>query len=110
MSPATISVGSKFPVGSRTDTGKALQFDVAAGFDTPPHPVDSYKLVIQCGGCMLTRKQLINRLRPFVERGIPVTNYGMAITASADLLRTDVRIGGRVGKDRRLAVVRNNDR
>jgi hypothetical protein len=36
-------------------------------------------MVIQCGGCMITRKQLINRLKPAVDAGIPVTNYGMAI-------------------------------
>jgi hypothetical protein len=36
-------------------------------------------MVIQCGGCMITRKQIINRLKPAVDAGIPVTNYGMAI-------------------------------
>ncbi|MCK5169353.1 MAG: hypothetical protein KAQ75_05695, partial [Bacteroidales bacterium] len=38
-----------------------------------------YALVVQCGGCVITRKQLINRLRPAIDAGIPVTNYGMAI-------------------------------
>ena len=28
---------------------------------------------------MIPRKQLINRLKPAIDRGIPVTNYGMAI-------------------------------
>jgi hypothetical protein len=28
---------------------------------------------------MITRKQLMNRLKPAIEAGIPVTNYGMAI-------------------------------
>jgi hypothetical protein len=28
---------------------------------------------------MVTRKQLLNRLKPFVEAGIPVTNYGMTL-------------------------------
>ena len=28
---------------------------------------------------MITRKQLINRVRPAVDAGVPVTNYGMAI-------------------------------
>jgi hypothetical protein len=28
---------------------------------------------------MITRKQIINRLRPAIDAGIPVTNYGMAI-------------------------------
>ena len=28
---------------------------------------------------MITRKQLINRLKPAIDAGVPVTNYGMAI-------------------------------
>ncbi len=60
-------------------THKKLEFDVVAGLDALPRPIDEYALVIQCGGCMITRKQLINRLRPAVEAGVPVTNYGMAI-------------------------------
>ena len=28
---------------------------------------------------MITRRQLINRLKPAIDAGIPVTNYGMAI-------------------------------
>jgi predicted GTPase len=60
-------------------TGKRLSFDTVAGLNEPPHPWDDYSLVVQCGGCMLTRKQVLMRLRPALERGIPVTNYGMAI-------------------------------
>jgi [FeFe] hydrogenase H-cluster maturation GTPase HydF len=60
-------------------TGKQLEYDVVAGLDALPRDITEYSLVIQCGGCMITRKQLINRLRPAVEAGIPVTNYGMAI-------------------------------
>jgi hypothetical protein len=35
--------------------------------------------VVQCGGCVITRKQLHNRLKPAIDAGIPVTNYGMTI-------------------------------
>ena len=35
--------------------------------------------MIQFGGCVLTQKQVMNRLKPAVDAGIPVTNYGMAI-------------------------------
>jgi hypothetical protein len=28
---------------------------------------------------MITRKQLANRLKPAIEKGIPVTNYGMTL-------------------------------
>ncbi len=60
-------------------TGKKLTFDVVAGLSSLPRPITDYALVIQCGGCMITRKQLLNRLKPAVDAGIPVTNYGMAI-------------------------------
>lgn len=60
-------------------TGKKLEFDVIAGTDLPSRSIESYNLVIQCGGCMFTRKQLLNRLKPYIEADIPVTNYGMTI-------------------------------
>lgn len=60
-------------------TGKKLNFDVIAGLDPLTRPVTDYSLVVQCGGCMLTRKQLYNRLHQAVKAGIPVTNYGMTI-------------------------------
>ncbi|MBG0857925.1 MAG: [FeFe] hydrogenase H-cluster maturation GTPase HydF, partial [Bacteroidales bacterium] len=52
---------------------------VVAGLDDPPRPMTDYSLVIQCGGCMITRKQLHNRLQAAIRTGVPVTNYGMAI-------------------------------
>lgn len=60
-------------------TGRKLAFDVVAGTDAPPRPIAEYGIAVQCGGCMLTRKQVQMRLRPAIEAGIPVTNYGMAI-------------------------------
>ncbi|MEI6899670.1 MAG: [FeFe] hydrogenase H-cluster maturation GTPase HydF [Bacteroidota bacterium] len=60
-------------------TGKTLEYDVVSGLNPIPEDISKYAMVIQCGGCMITRKQLINRLKPAVDAGIPVTNYGMAI-------------------------------
>lgn len=70
---------NKIPKWISNFTGKQHQFDVVSGFDNLPHPIGSYALVIQCGGCMISRKQLVNRLKPAIDAGIPVTNYGMAI-------------------------------
>ncbi len=43
-------------------------------------PLDkNYALAIQCGGCMVTRKQLVNRVKLLTERDVPVINYGMAL-------------------------------
>ena len=60
-------------------TGKKLNFTVVAGLDNIPGIITDYAIVIQCGGCVITRKQIISRLKPAVDAGVPVTNYGMAI-------------------------------
>jgi [FeFe] hydrogenase H-cluster maturation GTPase HydF len=60
-------------------TGKSIEYEVVAGLDVLPRPITDYALVVQCGGCVITRKQLHSRLLPAIEAGIPVTNFGMAI-------------------------------
>lgn len=69
----------KIPRWMSQYTGRKLQFDVVAGLDQLQRPVTDYALVVQCGGCMITGRQLQQRLKPAIEAGIPVTNYGMAI-------------------------------
>jgi [FeFe] hydrogenase H-cluster maturation GTPase HydF len=69
----------KIPRWLSNFSGKKLEYEVVAGLNRVPGKITDYSLVIQCGGCMITRKQLINRLKPAVDAGIPVTNYGMAI-------------------------------
>jgi [FeFe] hydrogenase H-cluster maturation GTPase HydF len=70
---------TKIPRWISNFTGKKIEYDVVAGLDTLPRPITDYSLLIQCGGCMITRRQLFNRLQPAIKAGIPVTNYGMAI-------------------------------
>lgn len=69
----------KIPRWISNFTGKKLEYDTVAGLDDLPRPIEEYALVIQCGGCMITHRQLINRLRGAKQKNIPVTNYGMAI-------------------------------
>ena len=59
-------------------TGKAINFKYVAGLAPIDHP-EKYAMAIQCGGCMSTRKQLLNRTNLFVNQGIPISNYGMAL-------------------------------
>ena len=70
----------KIPALMRRRTGKDLSFDVVGGLDHIARPMTDYALVLQCGGCMITRRQLYSRLLPAIEQGVPVTNYGMAIS------------------------------
>jgi len=69
----------KIPRWISNFTGKSLKFDTVAGLDELPRPIEEYSLVIQCGGCMITHRQLVNRLKEAKNHGIPITNYGMAI-------------------------------
>jgi [FeFe] hydrogenase H-cluster maturation GTPase HydF len=69
----------KIPRWLSSFSGKQLHYEVVAGLSKVPGDISDYSMVIQCGGCMITRKQLINRLKPAIDAGIPVTNYGMAI-------------------------------
>ncbi|MBU8892082.1 MAG: [FeFe] hydrogenase H-cluster maturation GTPase HydF [Bacteroidales bacterium] len=69
----------KIPRWLTNFTGKKLEYDVVTGLDKLQRNIKEYALVVQCGGCVITQKQLINRLKPAIEAGIPVTNYGMAI-------------------------------
>ncbi|BEH00418.1 [FeFe] hydrogenase H-cluster maturation GTPase HydF [Bacteroides sedimenti] len=69
----------KIPGWLKEFTQKQLEFDVVSGLDEIKKPITDYALVIQCGSCMITRKQVFSRLSDAIEAGIPVTNYGLTI-------------------------------
>jgi [FeFe] hydrogenase H-cluster maturation GTPase HydF len=69
----------KLPDWIKKHSEKKLEFDIVAGLTKVERDFKDYALVVQCGGCMVTRKQLSSRLKPAVDAGVPVTNYGLAI-------------------------------
>jgi len=69
----------KIPRWLKEFTKKQLEFDVVAGLNEITTPITDYALVIQCGACMITRKQVFSRLFDAIEAGVPVTNYGLSI-------------------------------
>lgn len=69
----------KIPALLRKSTGKKLDFTFVAALEPLPHNLSEYALAIQCGGCMVTKKQLQNRVEQVRKSGVPITNYGMAI-------------------------------
>lgn len=69
----------KIPQWLMNYTGRKLNFEFVSGLSEIKRPINEYKLIIQCGSCMITRKQTIGRLIEAIEAGIPVTNYGMTI-------------------------------
>lgn len=69
----------KLPKWIKEFSGKNIEFEVIAGLDNIKGDINDYAMLIQCGGCVATKKQIANRLKPAIEAGIPVSNYGMAI-------------------------------
>ncbi len=80
----------KIPRWIANYTGKKLQFDPAAG---PAFPADisDYSLILQCGGCTISRTAYGNRLQTAAALGIPITNYGIAISYVQGVLQRVIR-------------------
>ena len=69
----------KIPRWLRLYTKKNLEIDVRNGHDFPDNLSD-YKLIVHCGGCMLTRKAMQVRIKQAKLMGVPIVNYGVAIS------------------------------
>ena len=69
----------KIPRWLRQYVGGDLQIDISSGRDYP-EDLKKYKLILHCGACMINRREMLNRLRKAQEAGVPVTNYGVAIS------------------------------
>lgn len=69
----------KIPRWLRLHTKKKLEIDVKSGHDFPDNLYE-YKLIIHCGGCTLTRKMMQTRIKQAKYMGVPIVNYGVAIS------------------------------
>ena len=56
-----------------------LDIEIAVGKDFPTD-LTPYKVIIQCGGCIVTRRHMLARLRQAKAQGVPMTNYGVTIS------------------------------
>ena len=68
----------KLPKWLKEYSGKELNFKFTSGKDCPEDLTD-ISLVIHCGGCMLTEREMQYRRRFCEENNVPITNYGTAI-------------------------------
>jgi small GTP-binding protein len=77
----------KIPQALRRLTGRQLQFSFASGsaFDLSPTAEGPVRLVVQCGGCMLTRREMLCRIERCRAAGVPVVNYGLLLAAANGL-------------------------
>jgi [FeFe] hydrogenase H-cluster maturation GTPase HydF len=76
----------KIPRWLRQYLGVDVQIDISTGRDYPEN-LSQYKLIIHCGSCMLTRREMLSRLRKAEEAGVAITNYGVAISFLQGVLK-----------------------
>lgn len=75
----------KIPRWVREKAGPDIVFDTVAGRDYPAE-LARYSLIIQCGGCMQTRRDILLRIARAREAGVAITNYGLAISWAKGVL------------------------
>lgn len=85
-------IGSvKLPAWIKEYTKKDLCIENISGNDFP-EDLSKYKLVIHCGGCMLTGREMQSRENTVASQKIPMTNYGTAIAHMNGILKRSVQI------------------
>lgn len=64
-------------------TDLQLEFTSGGAF---PKDVSGYDLIIHCGACMLTRREVLRRIDCAVMQGTPIVNYGVLIASLHGIL------------------------
>ncbi len=81
----------KLPNWLRKRTGKELVIETSSGTDFPEN-LEEYKLIIHCGGCMLSSREMIYRMKCAIDAGVPFTNYGVAIAYMKGILERSLSV------------------
>ena len=80
----------KIPNLIRKATGKNIRFDFTSGRSFP-EDLSPYALVIHCGACMNTDRDVQYRMRCTLDQGIPFTNYGITIACLTGILERSLK-------------------
>jgi [FeFe] hydrogenase H-cluster maturation GTPase HydF len=72
-------IGSvKIPRWIRQISGKKIEFEYSSGV-TFTEDVTQYALIVHCGGCMLNKAAMSNRIESAKSFNVPIVNYGVLI-------------------------------
>ena len=81
----------KIPKWLRAHTGLDLEISTCSGHDFP-EDLTPYSMIIHCGGCMITEREVRSRMRAARDQQVPFTNYGITIAQMTGILERSVRI------------------
>ncbi len=76
----------KIPRWLRQFVGGDVLIETCAGRDFS-EDLSGYKVVVHCGGCMFTRRQMLARIQQAREQGVALTNYGVCIAFLQGVLK-----------------------
>ncbi len=79
----------KLPKLIRKHCGKDVQFEFTSGTGFPDD-LSRYAVVVHCGGCMLTEREMHYRAKCADDQAIPFTNYGIAIAHMTGILQRSI--------------------
>ncbi len=79
----------KLPRWIREYTGKELNFETSSGGGFPKD-LGKYKLVVHCGGCTLTPREMAYRIQQAKEQQTPIVNYGTLIAHINGVLKRSI--------------------
>ncbi|MEZ0537565.1 [FeFe] hydrogenase H-cluster maturation GTPase HydF [Caldicellulosiruptoraceae bacterium PP1] len=68
----------KIPRWVKQIAGYNINFEWSSGISYPKD-LSKYSLIVHCGGCMITRREMLYRINLAKESNIPITNFGMLI-------------------------------
>ena len=81
----------KLPKMLRNYSGKELRFVFSEGKGfLPEEEQKSVRLMIHCGACMLSEREVQSRYQDFLAKGIPICNYGLAMAKMTGILERAV--------------------
>jgi [FeFe] hydrogenase H-cluster maturation GTPase HydF len=86
----------KIPNLLRKKTGKQLLFDFYQGKAFPEN-LGEYALVLHCGGCMINRRHMLNRIETIKGHSLPITNYGVVLAYLSGILEDSLEIFNKSG-------------
>ena len=75
----------KLPRWLKTYSGADILVELSSGTGFP-EDLSEFSLVLHCGGCMLSEREMLYRMKCAQDQGIPFTNYGVAIACMNGIL------------------------
>ncbi|MCL2373005.1 MAG: [FeFe] hydrogenase H-cluster maturation GTPase HydF [Defluviitaleaceae bacterium] len=75
----------KIPGALKNLTGKDLQIDFVKANDYPDD-LSEYSLIVHCGACMITPRDMKTRIELAQQANVPITNYGLLLAKSGGIL------------------------